>query len=87
MSGRQSPPMAVEMSVTCARCSETWPRDPALEVACPECRAPIGRWCKRPSEHRAPGLHAGRDRAAMEMGLLKKCAGPVNEAREGDLFA
>lgn len=60
----------------CERCGETWPRDPALEVACPTCHAGVGQPCMRPSEHKAWTLHASRDQAAMDAGLLKKCAGP-----------
>ena len=33
---------------------------PVLAVACPMCRAPAGDWCRRPSGHRASGLHAAR---------------------------
>lgn len=61
--------------VSCSRCGERWPRDPAYEVACPTCRAAIGKPCMRPSEHKAVSIHASRDRAAMKAGLLKKCAG------------
>ena len=63
------------MSVRCEQCGDEWPRDPALEVPCPQCRAPIGSWCKRPSEHKAMFLHADRDKAAMTAGKLKKCKG------------
>lgn len=68
------------MSVACRACGRTWPRDPALEVPCPSCNAPIGRKCKRPSEHGVYGgqPHAARDRAAMEAGFLELCpAGPT----------
>lgn len=54
------------MSVQCQRCGQEWPRDPALEVACPTCRAPIGAWCKRPSGHQAQDLHTARDRLALD---------------------
>jgi hypothetical protein len=27
---------------------------------CPSCQAKPGEWCKRPSEHRAPSMHAER---------------------------
>jgi hypothetical protein len=30
-------------------CTRTWPRDPATEIACPDCGAGIGKKCKRPS--------------------------------------
>ncbi len=62
------------MAVRCRNCGREWPRDPALEVVCPTCRAPVGAWCRRPSGHRAMDLHAGRDRAAMAAGFLEPCA-------------
>lgn len=31
-----------------------------LSFTCPTCHAKPGEWCKRPSEHRAPELHADR---------------------------
>lgn len=56
-------------------CDKTWPRDPALEVACPTCMAPAGRRCRRPSEHVAfaKGVHAARDVAADEAGHYGPC--------------
>jgi predicted nucleic acid-binding Zn-ribbon protein len=39
------------MSVQCSNCGKTWPRDPRLEVPCPECDADVGARCQRPSEH------------------------------------
>lgn len=60
------------MTVRCSQCGEHWPRDPALEVACPTCHAPVGVRCKRPSGHGC-ALHASRDRAAMEAGFLRRC--------------
>lgn len=43
---------------------------PVLAVPCPTCRRRVGRWCVRPSGHRAMDLHAARraaaDRAFME---------------------
>jgi hypothetical protein len=46
-----------------AVCDRTWPRDPVPEVACPDCKAPIGARCRRPSGHSGPliELHAARD--------------------------
>lgn len=62
--------------VTCHRCGKTWPRDPALEVPCPTCRAAVGVKCRRPSGHNVPGgIHASRDQAAMDAGLLERCPG------------
>jgi hypothetical protein len=54
------------MPTTCLHCGREWPRDPALEVACPTCHAAIGRRCKRPSGHEASDVHATRDRLAMQ---------------------
>jgi len=63
--------------ITCRRCGRTWPRDPALEVPCPQCQAPVGVACKRPSGHGGNfvDVHATRDQAAMDAGKLTKCEG------------
>lgn len=68
------------MTVSCERCGEVWPRDPALEVECPQCHAPIGSPCMRPSGHRVFGgrVHSARDQRAMDEGLLKRCSGKPN---------
>jgi hypothetical protein len=58
------------MSVSCSNCGEEWPRDPALEVPCPTCHAPVGVKCRRPSGHGCD-LHASRDQAAMDAGFLR----------------
>jgi predicted amidophosphoribosyltransferase len=65
-------------TVKCDNCGQEWPRDPALEVACPKCRAPVGRVCRRPSGHNLWGNqpHRERDQAAMDAGLLQVCTGP-----------
>lgn len=65
-----------EEAVICSRCGEEWARDPALEVPCPTCSAPIGLNCKRPSGHGVWGdqPHAARDEAAMKAGLLRRCS-------------
>lgn len=66
--------------VACGKpgCDVTWPRDPALEVPCPECHAPIGQRCKRPSGHRVFGgePHDSRDIAADTAGHYGPC--PTN---------
>ena len=62
------------MTVRCGRCGQEWPRDPALEVACPQCLAPVGVRCRRPSGHDCE-LHASRDRAALDAGILSPCPG------------
>lgn len=68
---------AAKMTAYCLKpdCGRTWPRDPALEVACPTCRAPAGRRCKRPSGHRVFGgaPHDTRDRLADRLGHYGKC--------------
>lgn len=73
------------MTVRCNRCGQEWPRDPALEVPCPTCRAAAGQKCRRPSGH-ACGIHVERDQAALETGLLAPCpvAGPPLSAHEAD---
>lgn len=60
------------MPVSCSTCGEEWPRDPALEVPCPTCHAPVGVKCRRPSGHGCV-LHASRDQAAMDAGFLRPC--------------
>lgn len=32
-------------------CDRWWPRDPAFEIVCPDCHAPVGSPCRRPSGH------------------------------------
>lgn len=61
--------------VTCRSCGQEWPRDPALEVPCPDCQAPVGKWCKRPSGHGGNfvDLHRSRDQAALDAGVLQRC--------------
>lgn len=59
----------------CGRCGQEWPRDPAVEVPCPVCGAAAGRWCRRPSGHKAMDLHAARDQAALDAGVLHRCPG------------
>lgn len=56
-------------------CDRFWPRDPALEVICPDCGAPIGSPCKRPSGHTvfAHGVHGARDLAADAAGKYGIC--------------
>lgn len=56
-------------------CNRSWPRDPVLEVACPDCRAPIGVGCRRPSGHSGPfvELHAARDILADGEGRYGAC--------------
>lgn len=67
------------MTVRCSRCGQEWPREPALEVPCPTCHAPVGVRCRRPSGHGGNfvGLHPARDREAMHQGFLAPC--PMGE--------
>lgn len=78
------------MSVTCHRCGQEWPRDPALEVECPTCHAPVGRPCVRPSEHKTWGgqPHPERDRLAMRVvpGYGRCPAAGVAAVRQGELL-
>lgn len=71
------------MSVQCARCGMEWPRDPALEVPCPCCRALVGQKCRRPSAHAVFGgePHAARDQAALDAGFFEKCSGREDPSR------
>ena len=61
----------------CAKpgCDRSWPRDPCLEVACPDCLAAVGSGCRRPSGHAGPfvELHAARDLAADAAGAYGPC--------------
>jgi hypothetical protein len=51
-----------------------WRRDPAL-VACPDCLAPVGIGCRRPSGDGGPfvDLHASRDFVADAAGAYGSC--------------
>lgn len=66
------------MTVMCAGCGRTWERDPALEVACPQCLAPVGVKCRRPSGHGC-NLHHARDYAAMDAGFVEVCPAAKKE--------
>lgn len=80
------------MSVPCREpgCGHEWDRDPVLEVACPECDAPVGVKCASvaPSGHRKsttfsklpPWGHDRRDLlAAAEGHYLHDCTLPEEE--------
>ncbi len=56
-------------------CHRSWPRDPVLEVACPDCRARVGVGCRRPSGHSGPfvELHVARDILADREGRYGAC--------------
>ena len=56
-------------------CAATWPRDPVLEVACPDCDAGVGVRCRRPSGHAGPftDLHTARDLLADARGAYGHC--------------
>lgn len=63
------------MTVFCLNtgCGKSWPRDPVLEVACPDCRQPVGSPCRRPSGHKAAEPHAARDILADRQGHYGLC--------------
>lgn len=75
---------------TCTRCGQDFDRDPALEVACPKCRAAIGEQCRRPSGHPVNmltslhGIHAYRGKKALREGVYEPCPEGPNG---GDLEA
>lgn len=56
-------------------CGKEWPRDPVLEVECPDCHVGPGVLCKRPSEHGVfgRGFHAARDLEADRQGKYGPC--------------
>ena len=56
-------------------CGASWPRDPVLDVACPDCKAAIGVRCRRPSGHSGPftELHNARDILADTVGAYGTC--------------
>lgn len=60
---------ALAREAQCSRCGQTWPRDPRLEVECPECHAPVGSRCKRPSGHTCV-FHVSREQRAVDLGYL-----------------
>ena len=66
--------MAERKPAVCLRCGMEWPYDPALDVKCPQCQAPKGVNCRRPSGHNCE-LHIARDRAALDAGVIIKCTG------------
>jgi hypothetical protein len=73
--------------VTCENCGQTWPRDPALEVRCPTCRAAIGQLCKRPSGHGCD-VHASRDHLAMaQVAGYGRCPAAFAPPQQFDMFA
>jgi hypothetical protein len=71
-------------------CTATWPRDPVLEVACPDCGAGVGVRCRRPSGHAGSftDLHAARDLLADARGAYGRCplalCGAANRPTQAD---
>jgi hypothetical protein len=61
--------------VSCHACGQEWARDPALEVACAQCHAKVGTWCKNPSGHKSMSLHRARMQRALDEGVEKPCPG------------
>ena len=63
----------VVIPVECSYCEQSWDRDPALEVECPQCYAEPGSRCRRPSGHpvnigtQLHGIHKDRDRKALDV--------------------
>lgn len=45
---------------TCDGCGDRFETDPRLAVECPDCHAPIGSKCRRPSEHVTDVPHRAR---------------------------
>jgi hypothetical protein len=87
---------------SCLNCGEQWAKHPATQVPCPDCKAPAGSVCRRPSGHEVPGgdVHVSREQAAVDAGLLQICAAAKEAApaeapparvlpmyKQGDLFA
>ena len=72
------------MTVRCSQCGQEWPRDPALEVACPTCLAGVGQRCRRPGGYTGNfvGVHASRDRAAMQAGFLQPCPAASRDGKK-----
>lgn len=63
------------MSVFCNKdgCGVSWPRHPALEVACPDCKSKAGTKCRRPSGHSTSDFHRSRRVLAEEGGHFGCC--------------
>ncbi|WP_440531323.1 zinc finger domain-containing protein [Shinella sumterensis] len=61
------------MRFSCSRCGQRWPDHPVTRVPCPTCHVKEGRWCRRPSGHRAAELHIDREHAALAAGVLRIC--------------
>lgn len=67
--------MAKRVECLLEGCGKTWDMDPALTVACPDCRQAVGSRCRRPSEHPVPfgEVHGARDLLANEQGAYGVC--------------
>lgn len=59
-------------TVACKACSAEWQSDPAIRVACSECRAEAGQPCRWQRPH-GYGFHMRRDLLAMREGHLSAC--------------
>jgi len=70
------------MTVECALCGAQWPRDPALETGCPDCLAPVGQGCRRPSGHGAWGRGAPTRRGRSAPWRLT-CCNPARRRGRG----
>jgi hypothetical protein len=74
------------MSLQCNQpgCTHEWEQDPVLKVKCPNCHAPAGRVCRRPSDHQVwypwGRFHLERDLEAARAGAYHhKCTRPCPE--------
>lgn len=74
--------------VACASCAHQFAQDPPFSVACPDCKAPAGSYCHRPSEHAGPlvPFHKSRDLEALKQGYydhpVGKGCGPISTSRK-----
>jgi hypothetical protein len=68
-------PQPADTGFVCFNCGERWPQHPVLQVPCPDCRAPAGAQCRRPSGHRAwrGQPHIAREQSALDAGVLAMC--------------
>lgn len=82
--------------VNCRICNHEFPQDPILEVDCPDCGAPKGVRCRRPSGHGGGSFvayHAIRDVLALKNGfydhesLNGKYCGPASGSRRAKEIA
>lgn len=81
--------------VPCLGCGHEFAQDPPFMVACPECHAKIGQYCKRPSGHQGKfnNFHAVRDVEALRQGFYdhdsmgEKCGPHSSSPRAAEIVA